>query len=107
MSMHFLVRFEPRAGKEREFREELLLVIGPSRAEAGCLDIQVFESVRAPVSFAIHSEWADEAAFDLHARMPHTVRFLEAARELLTHPLDGLRAREITGGAAEMGVSSV
>src|ERR1022692_4579538 len=33
----------------------------------------------------------------LHARLPHTVRFLEAAAELLTHPVQGLRSRQIGG----------
>ena len=93
--MHFIVRFEPQPGKEREFREELLRVVEPSRAEAGCLNIHIFESLREPFVFAIHSEWADEAAFELHARLPHTVRFLAAAKALLTHPVEGLRVREI------------
>jgi len=51
--------------------------------------------------FAIHSEWVDEAAFELHARLPHTVRFLRAAEELLTHPVQGLRSRQIGGGAGK------
>ena len=98
MSVHFLVRFEPRPGKEMEFREELLRVIPRSQAETGCLAIHVFESLREPYAFAIHSEWIDEAAFELHAQLPHTVRFLAAAKELLTHPVQGLRARGIGGG---------
>jgi quinol monooxygenase YgiN len=97
MSLHFLVRFEPRAGMEARFREELLLVLEPSRVELGCVAMRVFESVREPFRFAIHSEWVDEAAFELHAGLPHTVRFLEAAKELLTHPVEGLRSRQIAG----------
>ena len=46
MSFHFIVHFEPLPGKEAAFREELLRVNGPSRAEKGCLRIDVFESVR-------------------------------------------------------------
>lgn len=99
MSVHFLVRFEPSPGKESEFREELMGVIEPTRAEIGCLAIHAFESIREPFVFAIHSEWADEAAFELHARLPHTVRFLDAAKKLLTHPVQGLRMSEIAGGA--------
>jgi quinol monooxygenase YgiN len=99
MSVHFFVRFEPLPGTAPDFREELLRVIEPSRAEAGCLSIRVFESLPAPVIFAIHSEWVDEAAFDLHAQLPHTLRFLAAAETLLPHPVQGLRAREIGGGA--------
>ncbi len=98
MSLHVFVRFEPRPGKEMEFRAELLRVIEPTRAEIGCVGIHVFESVREPFVFAIHSEWADEAAFELHAQLPHTVRFVGAAKELLTHPVLGLRSRQIGGG---------
>ncbi len=99
MSVHFLVRFEPQSGKALEFRAELLRVLDPTRAEIGCLAIHVFESLRGPIGFAIHSEWVDEAAFELHARLPHTVRFLEAAKSLLAHPVEGLRSREIAGGS--------
>jgi quinol monooxygenase YgiN len=99
VSVHFIVRFEPRPGKEVAFRQELLLVIGASRAETGCVGIQAFESLRAPRVFAIHSEWVDEAAFDWHAQLPHTIRFLRAAEDLLTHPVQGLRSRQIGGGA--------
>lgn len=99
MSIHFVVRFEPQPGKAAAFREELLRVVGPSRAETGCVAMHVFESLREPFLFAIHSEWTDEAAFELHAQLPHTVQFLAAAKDLLTHPVQGLRSREIAGGA--------
>ena len=97
MSFHFMVRLEPRPGSEAEFRAELLRVIEPTRAEAGCVAIHVFQSVQEPYRFAIHSTWVDEAAFDLHAKLPHTVRFLEAASRLLNHRVEGLRPQEIGG----------
>jgi len=81
------------------FREELLRVNGPSREEAGCLRLDVFETIRVPVEFAVHSEWVDEAAFELHAALPHTARFLAAAQEMLSHPVWGLRMRHAGGGA--------
>ena len=98
MSIHFIVRFEPRPGKDQEFRDELLRVANPTRAEPGCIAINIFESLRAPFTFAIHSEWVDEAAFELHAQLPHTVRFVDAARKLLSHPIDGLRTQHMGGG---------
>jgi quinol monooxygenase YgiN len=96
--VHFFARFEPAPGNEMKFREELLRIVGPTRDEMGCLAIHVFESPREPQVFAIHSEWADEAAFELHAHLPHTVRFLGAAEQLLTDPVEGLRSRVIGGG---------
>jgi quinol monooxygenase YgiN len=99
LSIHVFVRFEPRPGKEAEFREEVLRVAESSRTEIGCLAIHVFESLRDPFVVEIHSEWVDEAAFEWHAQLPHTVRFLQAAEELLTHPVLALRTRKIGGGA--------
>jgi quinol monooxygenase YgiN len=96
--MHFIVRFEPRPGCEDACREALGAIVEPSRAEPGCSSFQVFESVRAPVTFAIHSTWVDEAAFDTHARLPHTVRFIATVEPLLTHPVRGQRLRCISRG---------
>jgi len=96
MSMHFFVRFEPLPGKEEAFRAAMLANLAPTRAEAGCLSIRMFESIREPRMFAISSEWVDEAAFELHAQLPHTVRFLKTAEPLLPHPVLGLRVREIS-----------
>ena len=99
MSLHFFVHFEPKPGNGAAFREELLRVVEAARTEAGCRAIHAFESSREPPVFAIHSEWVDEAAFEKHAELPHTVRFLKAADELLTHPVHGLRTHQIGGGA--------
>lgn len=93
MSMHFVVRFEPKPGCEAAFRLALTRLVGPSRAEAGCRRFQVFESLQEPMVFAVHSEWVDEAAFERHASLSDTVNFIAAARELLTHEVRGLRLR--------------
>lgn len=95
--MHSMIRFEPLSGKEAEFRNEILQVSERSRTELGCLRLDVFESLREPLIFAIHSEWVDEASFELHGTLPHTVRFLEAAGKLLAHPIQALRLRQIDG----------
>jgi quinol monooxygenase YgiN len=99
LSVHTIVRFEPLQGREAAFREELLRVVEACRTEAGCLSIHAFESMREPSVFAIHSEWADETAFELHATLPHTKQFLAAVQPLLTHPVKALRLRHIGGGA--------
>jgi quinol monooxygenase YgiN len=85
-------RFHARPGNEGAVGEALRDVVGPSRAEAGCLSIQAFRSTRDPRLFYIHSRWVDEAAFDYHAGLPHTVRFIERVQALIDHPLDVTRA---------------
>ncbi|MGH7335102.1 MAG: putative quinol monooxygenase [Candidatus Rokuibacteriota bacterium] len=48
-----------------------------------------------PQLFYIHSCWKDEAAFEHHAGLPHTVRFLERMGPLIDHPLDVARTARI------------
>lgn len=86
-------RFHARPGDESALQETLLDVVGPTREEPGCLSIQAFRSTRDPRLFYIHSRWVDEAAFDQHAGLPHTVRFIERVQALIDHPLDVIRAR--------------
>jgi quinol monooxygenase YgiN len=103
LPVHFFAQFVPPPEKATAFRQELMQVVEPIRAESGCLAIRAFESLREPPVFAIHSEWIDEAAFERHAQLSHTVRFIEGAKELLTHPVEGLRSREIAGGSGAAG----
>ena len=95
MELFIFARFHARPGNEGAVAELLHDVIVPSREEAGCLSIHAFRSVRDPQLFYIHSRWRDEAAFDYHAGLPHTVRFIERVGPLIDHPLDVTRAERI------------
>ena len=95
MPIHTFVRFEPQPGKEQQLREELKLLLEPTRAEPGCIRIHLYEALRDPVVFYVHSEWVDEAAFDAHPKLPHMVRFLGLAGGLTMHPVKGTRTRQI------------
>ena len=70
-------------------------VIPPSREEPGCLKIHAFRSTKDPQLFYIHSRWIDEAAFETHAELPHTVRFIETVEALVDQPLEVTRAKLI------------
>jgi quinol monooxygenase YgiN len=69
----------------------LLEVVPPTREEQGCISISAFGSIRDTRLFYIHSRWIDEPAFDGHARLPHTERFVETVRTLIDHPLEVTR----------------
>jgi quinol monooxygenase YgiN len=93
--LHTFVRFEPRAEKQAEFRDKLLAVLEPTRAEPGCISIHVYEGTREPLVYFIHSEWIDDAALDAHAKLPHMTRFLGVLGELLVQPLQAVRTRQM------------
>ena len=77
------VRLHARDGEEGSVEEALREVAGPSRDEGGCLSFEMFRSARDPRLFYIHSRWVDEAAFQRHAELAHTVRFLKRVDSLL------------------------
>jgi len=95
MPLHVFVRFEPKPGNKQQLREELLRIVEPTRAEPGCLRIHLFEATRDPLVFYIQSKWTDEAAFDAHSKLPHMTRFLGLVGELTTHPVHGIRTKQI------------
>lgn len=88
-------RFHAKAGCEHGVERALLNVIAPTRDEPGCLAIHAFRSVRDDRLFYIHSIWQDEAAFDRHADLAHTVTFIETVSALIDHPVQPVRTRQI------------
>jgi quinol monooxygenase YgiN len=95
VELFIFARFHARAGQERAVEAALREVIGPSSEEPGCVSIGAFRSTRDRQLFHIHSRWKDETAFETHAGLPHTVRFLERVAPLLDHPLDITRAERL------------
>ena len=95
MEQYIFVRLHAREGEEGAVEEALLEVAGPSREEAGCLSFHVFRSMRDRRLFYIHSRWVDEAVFQKHAGLPHTVRFLKRVDALLDQARDVTRTEMI------------
>jgi quinol monooxygenase YgiN len=81
-------RFHAREGKEKEVELVILDVAKPTQQEPGCLAYGAFRSVRDPRLFFIYRRWTDQASFDRHAELPHTLRFLERVQPLIDHELD-------------------
>jgi quinol monooxygenase YgiN len=91
MELFIFARFHARPGNEKALEEALRDVIASTRAEDGCLRINAFRSIRDPQVFYIHSRWKDEGAFNTHAKLPHTIRFVERAEPLLDHEIEAQR----------------
>lgn len=91
MELVIFARFHARPGQEGAVAEALREVLAPTRREPGCRGIHAFRSVRDPRLFYIHSRWQDEAAFDRHASLPHTLRFVAGMEPLIDHPFDVAR----------------
>jgi quinol monooxygenase YgiN len=96
VDQYVFVRLHAREGEESAVEQAFRDVTGPSRQEPGCLSFHTFRLTRDRRLFYIHSRWVDEAAFQAHAELPHTVRFLKRVDALLDQPRDVART-EIIG----------
>jgi quinol monooxygenase YgiN len=96
MELFIFARFHGREGQEAAVAAALREQVPAVRAEPGCLAIAAYCSVRDLRLFWIHSHWIDEAAFETHAELPHTQRFVERVQQLIDHPFDVTRTHPIT-----------
>lgn len=89
--LYIFAEFRARAGSEELLARAIAEVLGPTSREGGCLSIGAFRAKNDVGRFFIHSRWRDEQAFEHHATLAHTERFIGAAQALVDHPLDVVR----------------
>ena len=87
MELDTIVRFHAKEGQEDAVAAVMREASQPVRAEPGCVFIGYYRSARDPRLYYIHSRWKDEAAFEVHAELPHTVRFIARMEPLIDHEL--------------------
>jgi quinol monooxygenase YgiN len=95
MEVFVFARLHALPGKQREVHQAMFEVQEPTRIEPGCLGYGAFRSVRDPDEFCVHSRWRDLEAFERHAELPHTVRFVETVEPLLDHPFKVILAEQL------------
>lgn len=95
MELYIFGKFLVRDGQESTFEEALRDVVTATRAEAGCLEVHGYRSVRNARLYYLHSRWKDVESFELHAKLPHTERFLEQVEKLLAEARDVKRCERI------------
>jgi quinol monooxygenase YgiN len=89
------VRLHARAGSEGAVIAALRKVASRSRDEAGCAGMDAFHSTTDPQLFYIQSRWKDEAAFNHHATLAHTIEFMTVVDALVDQPREVVRTSVI------------
>ena len=95
MELYIFARFHVREGRESAAAKVLAEQVGGTRSEPGCLAIGAFRSTRDPLLFFIYSRWIDEAAFEVHAELPRTTRFVEIMEGMIDHPFEATRTHAL------------
>ncbi|MGG3281220.1 putative quinol monooxygenase [Paenibacillus solani] len=58
-------------GHENQLRDELLKLIEPSRAEIGCIQYKLHQSLEEKGTFVFYESWADQSAITEHINTEH------------------------------------
>ena len=87
-SVTVIARVRAKSGKEKELREVLLGLVAPTRAEAGCLNYDLHESVDRPGLFFFYENWTNPAEMARHFETLHVKEALKKAETLLAEPLE-------------------
>ena len=82
-----IARAVARDGKAEELKTLLRGLIAPTRAEAGCIYYELFES-NLPGLLYFNELWESQAHLDAHAASSHFTEIFGKAKALFSEPLE-------------------
>ena len=83
-----IARMRAKAGQEARLKQELLGLLAPSRAEAGCLLYDLHQSQTDPALFVFYETWKSQADLDAHFVTPHIKAIAKLLPEMLESAMD-------------------
>jgi len=83
-----VARIKAKLGKEALAKQELLKLLSPTRAEAGCINYDMHQSLDNQAHFLYHENWTNQGALNKHLETPHLKNFLNQADQLLAEPVE-------------------
>jgi len=83
-----LARFRAKPGLEQRVRQEILSLVAPTRAEAGCFNYDLHQSSEDPAQFVLYENWRSKKDLDEHLAMPYLAAFLAKADQILAEPVE-------------------
>jgi quinol monooxygenase YgiN len=85
--MTMVVIFRARPGLEETLGDALRALVGPTRAEAGCLAYDLHRSIEEPDVYFFTETWASAAHHRAHDATGHVRAFGVAKPDLLAEPM--------------------
>ncbi len=75
-----------KEGQEDRVKQILEGLIAPTRAEAGCINYDLFQSDSDPTQLVFYENWRNDADLDRHAQTPHIRESAGSLTDLLAQP---------------------
>jgi quinol monooxygenase YgiN len=83
-----IARIKAKPGLEETVKKEVMNLVSPTRAEAGCINYDLHQSSEDPALLMLYENWVSKKAPDEHLAMPYLEAFKTKAGEILAEPLE-------------------
>lgn len=83
-----IARMKAKQGMEERLKRELLGLLPPTRAEEGCINYDLHQSLQDGSQFLFHENWESEEHLKSHSQSDHLKSFRARAAELLDGPAE-------------------
>ena len=80
---NLLVKFTVKADAVTEFKEACVNSLIESRKEAGNVEMKLYADDNKENVFFVYSRWENEAAYENHKSLPHSINITKVAKESL------------------------
>jgi quinol monooxygenase YgiN len=84
-----------RQGYEAIVEDLLMKLLGPTRAEEGCVTYTLHKSLSDPRLFMLFQKWASEAHLERHGVTTHSAGFRRVAPTVLDGPISQTRWKTV------------
>lgn len=81
-----IAKFRTKPGTREKMKEMARGLIGPSRAEEGCIVYEFLQDGFDPDSFTFYERWRSMEDLKLHFREPHFLDFADVFPSLIDGP---------------------
>jgi quinol monooxygenase YgiN len=81
-----VARVRAKPGLETKVKDECLALVGPSRAEKGCINYDLYRAIDDPTLFVFYENWESREDIERHLEMPYCSAFDEQVDGRLAEP---------------------
>ena len=77
-----IAKLKAKGGSEKQLYQELRGLVGPTRAEEGCINYDLHRSVEDPGLFMFYENWESQPLWEQQMESPHLSEFSSKQEEL-------------------------
>ena len=74
-----IARIQAKPGKEAKVKQELMKLVAPTHAEAGCIQYDLHQAIEDSALFFFYETLVSKKTLDEHLAKPHLAAFMEKA----------------------------